>query len=784
MKRILTILCCLFFSVNTFAWHIVGGEMYYDCLGGNNYRITLKMYRDCYSTGADFDDPLIIYVYNASGLLVQSHEIPFPGSTVFDPDVSNPCIVDPPDICVEEAIYEIVINLPNSFGGYDIVYQRCCRNSSIINLDLPDSQGATYWAHIPNPGELCNSSPRFENYPPIIICGGYPFEFDHSAFDPDGDSLVYSFCEPYLGGSFSAPLPDPTTTPPIGPPPFPTVDYAAGFSADYPMESSPAMTIDPVTGLLTGTPTIFGQYVVGICVQEYRDGQLIETHLRDFQFNVTDCTPALYADFPEEINNCDDMTIFFDNNSFGTTSFIWDFGVPSTTGDVSTEFEPTYTYPDTGTYIVTLIANPGTICSDTAYSEVQIYPHLVASFNYEAVCALTPVIFDDASTTDHGILTQWQWDFGSGDLSTVENPTFIFGAGGTYPVTLQVKNDVGCIETITQNIEVYPLPEAEFIWDGNCLGQTATLIDNSTVDGSSTISGGYWYLPGETPAVYGSSTSIAFDTTGFYLVTYIAETDKGCVDTVEHYITVAPQIVAEVQNDTAICIYDTVQLLVRNGSYYQWTPVYHISDANAFNPYVFPEESTVYTVYVSDGCTSDTASIQIEVMPRPEITAWPDTAVYRFEPVQLFIESDGIDFSWSPGEDMDNSESSMPIVSPSETSAYIVTATGENGCTNTDTISIVVWLRCNRFDIPNAFSPNADGLNDAFRIVSFGDDAVDDFSIYDRWGKVIFQTSDISQAWDGTSEGKDLETGVYIYLITVQCEGVRQTLSGTVTLLR
>lgn len=758
--------------------------MYYDCLSDNNYKVTIKIYRDCYSSGADFDDPLYLYIYNSSGVLQQQISIPLLSSTLIDPDLTNPCIVDAPDICVEEGVYEVIINLPNSLGGYDLVYQRCCRNSSIINLDEPDSQGATYWAYIPNPGDICNSSPRFNTFPPIVICGGYPFQFDHSATDPDGDSLVYELCAPFLGGGLTAPIPDLFSVPPISSPPFPTLDYAEGFSATYPMEASPELTINSETGLLTGTPTLFGQFVVGICVKEYRDGELIETHLRDFQFNVTDCTPSLYADFPAEINNCDNLTIEFDNNSFGTSSYYWDFGVPSIGSDSSTTFEPIYTYPDTGTYIVMLVANPGTICSDTSYSEVNVYPQLIADFNYEAACAQQLLFFDDASTTDHGELTEWIWDFGGGITSTLQDPSLMFESGGSFPVTLKVKNDVGCTKEISKNIIVYPLPQADFIWDSHCLGQSAELMDNSIIAEGYSVINGEWTLPGEASATMGASSTINFDTTGVFEITYVAISDKGCTDTITHYITIAPQVIAELEPDTAICIYDTVQLLVRNGSSYQWTPVYRISDDNAFNPYVYPEVSTLYTVLVSDGCTSDTASIFIEVLPRPEITAWPDTAVYRFEPVQLYSESDGISFSWWPSQDLDNSVTANPVVSPSETSAYIVTATGENGCTNADTISIVVWLRCNRYDIPNAFTPNGDGLNDAFRIVSFGDDAVDNFSIYNRWGEIVFETDDITKEWDGINKGKEQETDVYFYVINVKCEDIRQTLTGTITLLR
>lgn len=168
--------------------------MIYDRLTGNTFKITLKLYRDCGNPdAAAFDDPLAIYIYNASAVLVDTLIIPFPGSEEIDPTLVTPCITVSPDLCIQEAIYEGIIELPPSAGGYDLVYQRCCRNTTILNINIPGETGATYTVHIPDPGTVNNSSPRFTLRPPVTICAAYPFTFDHAATDPDGDQLVYRF---------------------------------------------------------------------------------------------------------------------------------------------------------------------------------------------------------------------------------------------------------------------------------------------------------------------------------------------------------------------------------------------------------------------------------------------------------------------------------------------------------------------------------------------------------------------------------------------------------------
>lgn len=776
MKRLVvfTLSCLLFMQAK--AYHIVGGEIYYDCLGDNNYLITLKVYRDCYSGGAEFDDPLFLGVFTEFGNLYETLELDFPGATLIDPELSNPCMLDPPDVCVEEAIYTVIINLPANTYGYDIVYQRCCRNSTIVNLDVPDEQGATYITHIPDPGALCNSSPRFNNFPPLVICAGYPFNFDHGATDPDGDSLSYELCAPFLGASYLDPAP---VIP--SPPPYTNVNYEFGYDASYPMDASPPLTIFPETGWMEGTPAAIGQYVVGVCVKEYRDGELIGVHYRDFQFNVTDCTPGLYADFPDEYNNCDNWTINFDNSSFGATTWFWDFGDPSTDSDTSNILSPSYVYPDTGTYTVMLVAKPYTLCADTAYSNVQIFPGLVANYAWETDCALQPVSFNDVSVSTYGYLEQWDWDFGDGTTSTAQDPEHVYNESGLYNVILSIKNIYGCTKSVTHEVLVHPLPEVNFVYDNACLQQFSLLSESVTIDSAYTISSFEWILP-DGSSESGNLATYFMDSAGAYPVTLIATSNVGCVDSVTDYVVVRPPVVADVYIDTTICAGDTMQLYTKNGMYYQWFPNYNISDILDHDPFVYPDVTTEYRVIISDDCTSDTAYVTITVLPTPVAEAWPDTAVYRYEPVELNATG-GVSYSWSPGDNMDFPESAEPILSPYETDSYVVTVTGENGCTSTDTISVVVWLRCQKFTIPSAFSPNGDGINDAFRIVSDGDDEVTQYQIFNRWGECVFNAPSISETWDGQFDGKPQETGVYMYLISVECEDYTETLSGTITLL-
>ena len=123
--------------------HIVGGEMFYDYIGGNQYKITIKLYRDCNSNGAAYDANLPVTVFNGSGTQLSVFTIPFPGSNQLPVEFSNPCVTIPNDICVEEAIYEKTVTLPASSNGWTLTYQRCCRGPSVVNLLDPGNQGLT-----------------------------------------------------------------------------------------------------------------------------------------------------------------------------------------------------------------------------------------------------------------------------------------------------------------------------------------------------------------------------------------------------------------------------------------------------------------------------------------------------------------------------------------------------------------------------------------------------------------------------------------------------------------
>ena len=302
---ILVILSFGVFAPNLRATHIVGGEITYRCLGNNNFEVTLTVYRDCYNGLAPFDTLASIGVFDFLWNLKRELLIRYVRDDTIPVVLTDPCLAIPPGVCVHRSSYKAVVNLPYQIGGYNLAYQRCSRNQLIRNIPNPLTVGATYTAVIGERAlQECNSSARFNNWPPVAICVNKPIDFDHSATDPDGDSLVYKLCVPYEGATQQFPIPQPPN-----PGPYQEVTWLPPYSLNNVLGGQP-LTIDPKTGFLTGVPNTIGNFVVGVCVEEYRKGRLLSTTRRDFQYNVADCGVPEAAFFAPG-TTCDNAVVGF-----------------------------------------------------------------------------------------------------------------------------------------------------------------------------------------------------------------------------------------------------------------------------------------------------------------------------------------------------------------------------------------------------------------------------------------------------------------------------------------
>ena len=210
-------------TFHAFSYHIAGGDFTYRWVSGNTFELKLTLYRDCSNpAGSNFDQTIIVGVYSKStNLLIDSVLM-----NLGDKDslsLSGTGCTPPPQVCMQYGNYINTVVLPPNPAGYYVVWERCCRNSTITNLLNPDEAGMVFYAEIPDPA-LHSSSPVFNSFPLPYICEQQFFRFGFQATDIDGDSLVYSLINPRASAGVD-------------------VVFSPGYSATNPISSTPPMTL-------------------------------------------------------------------------------------------------------------------------------------------------------------------------------------------------------------------------------------------------------------------------------------------------------------------------------------------------------------------------------------------------------------------------------------------------------------------------------------------------------------------------------------------------------------
>lgn len=687
------------------AAHIVGGEMYYEDLGNNNYRVHVIIYRDCNSPGAAYDDPLTLGVFVGS-TLQSTIQIPFPGSTVLPLIFSNPCNITNPNVCTQKAEYIQDVQLPAISQPYQLVYQRCCRTSNVTNITTPDDYGLTLFCFIPPKTQFAfNTSARFNNYPPLVICNNDNLQFDHSAFDPDGDSLVYSLVTPYHGGASGNPQP----VPPAGPP-YTNIAWQPNHSANLPFGPGSFLGIDPQTGFMIGQPFNTGLYAVGVQVDEYRNGVLINTTVRDFLFLVIQCQFTLNAllpgqtQLPDFEGYCNGLDVNFENYSSGGTSQHWDFGVPHLTDDTSNVFEPSYTYPSNGQYLVTLVTTNGT-CTDTAYMNVIVNEPVTVDFEAtDSICIVNNSVDFHGSVVNHNNGTL-SWVFGPDATpntagNTLDYFNVVYNQPGLFPVKFEY-NSTYCQADTTKDIYLFPKATANFNppFQYECDGLSIAFENHST-DALS-----YHWDFGISGTLEDTSDqfepTFSYNQNGFYTTTLIAYSSPGCEDTATFTFEVFKDVYLEIQSVDSMCISDNVHdyLGIVHGpdiSTYSWDFGSHgspqfVSDTNAYQVALDTSGYHTITLYSSYLDCLDSITKEIFVYALPTIDFDFEYGFQCYPYLSHFYDGSSADseihYLWDFGNGQTSSEMN-PSMIYTQAGTYPITLTiwTTEGCVDTLTL--------------------------------------------------------------------------------------------------
>jgi gliding motility-associated-like protein len=352
---------------------------------------------------------------------------------------------------------------------------------------------------------------------------------------------------------------------------------------------------------------------------------------------------------------------------------------------------------------------------------------------------------------------------------------------GIYSVLITDAN--GCSISLTDTIAEPPVILMTL--------DTTSASCSSTPDGSidATVTGGAggftysWTGPGG----YTANTE---DISGLFFGTYIltATDANGCSSTDSIFLDAILMAIADAGNDTVICGSATGIVLIGNGSVganYSWTDTLGnvLSPSNVLNVAVTGTTQTFIFVVNNSGCIG-TDTVDVTINPLPLADAGPDVEILLGESTGIGgnpTASAGSSVLWSPVTFLDNSTALNPTASPDTSTMYIVNVTDVNGCTNADTMLVVVFPN---IIFPNGFSPNGDGPNDTWILdfIEFFPDC--EVSVFNRWGQPVFYSKGYDIPWDGTFDGNPVTVGTYYYVILLNHPLFPDAFTGPLTILR
>lgn len=318
----------------------------------------------------------------------------------------------------------------------------------------------------------------------------------------------------------------------------------------------------------------------------------------------------------------------------------------------------------------------------------------------------------------------------------------------------------GCSAKDTVQVDVYDKPTI-------IVSDDVTICKNAQVQLSATGGASYTWSPAATlnnPFISNPVASPA-TSTKYYVV---VRDNINCeyLDSVE--ISVRPDPVFTVNSSAQICQNGSLRLNASGGDIYSWSPVQGLNNPDISNPIASPSTTTDYSVTITEATCSQTTTLvtRLTVTPSPVVVATKTNDIDCSNDRSQLNATGAIQYLWTPATTLNNPSVFNPMAAPLATTEYVVEGTDALGCKGYDTISVKVDnVNKGGYLMPNAFTPNYDGLNDCYGIKYWGIVQELEFSIYNRWGQRIFFTKNVGKCWDGTYKGVKQDSGVYVYMI-------------------
>jgi gliding motility-associated-like protein len=648
--------------------------------------------------------------------------------------------------------------------GYYMSYQTRNRNGGISNIVNPSQVGYTFYLEFPalqqNGRIFENSSPHFTAINGEYLCLGESFTFPFGGTDPDGDELRYSLVTPLnqKGNSNGQ-----NNTVSAGP--YPEVTWQSGYSAASAIPGVPAMSVNSSTGQLTGVPSKTGLFIFAVNVEEFRNGVKIGEVRRDFQLLVVECPPQTTPDPAVRIQaqpaGMSSLTL-----CQGQTATIqavenpnWNYQWRQNGVNLLNATGSSLTVREAGEYAVYVSLK--TVCSKAADSQtIQIsIVGAEATLTHDGhLCATTGTVSFTVGNAA-GAAVQWYRD---DQLLTQTTNVINAQQPGQFYAQLTYAR-VGCASktppvTISRSAAVQPTIQS----------QQSQLCPNSTL--TLETSGGVqyvWQQNAQSPGITTTATTFSATTAGSYVVS--ATDFYGCTGTSAPFVVTAVQpVVPQLDSIPDMCGID-VPLVTLKGQ-----PAGGLFDGpgvtgNLFNARAagIGSHSVTYTIKPAPFCDGVTATRRAIVAPIPTISLPDSMVTYYGNTFTLSPTFTGnpTRFTWAPTTFLDDHTVASPsVVQILNPMMYTLRVSNASGCMASDSIRIRI---VERIYVPDAFSPNGDGLNDYWSLIGIEAYPEAVITVFSRWGEVIFRSGKgYHEPFTGLMNGSELPAGMYAYTLS------------------
>ncbi len=493
--------------------------------------------------------------------------------------------------------------------------------------------------------------------------------------------------------------------------------------------------------------------------------------------------------------------------------WIWDMG----DGQVLTKTSHApfnYLYAQPGTYIIGLITESDKGCSSNQFTQqIEVGAIPTVGFRLPENCLSDPFSqFTDTSSVADGTQVSfiYRWNFGdsrstpANNTATIKDPKHKYTATGDYTVSLLVTSNKGCADSTKQLFTINgSVPQSAFnIENGTeeCSNKTVIVSNNSIVDVGKIIRLEIFWdytndptnkIVDEEPAVgkkYSLQYPIFFTpATKTYTVQVVAYSGENCLSTVSKQVTIKaiPQLQFTVVNPVCADVtpFQLTQASVQNGMAGNGVFTGNgVSNSGLFTPAAatISIDSIQYRYAASNGCINSIKQV-VEVYPLPILNAGADQHLLEGGTITIQATASGnnLRYQWSPGIALNTTTVLQPQASPIDNTTYRLTVTSAQGCNANDAMNITVLKTP---AVPNAFSPNGDGIHDRWEIKYLNTYPGATVDVYNRYGQLVFKSTGYSIPWDGMYNGKPLPVGTYYYIINPK--NGRKPTSGYIDLIR